>query len=340
MQEVKCYTSNCDTFDVYVFEVLHLVAVRSIPSVDRNCIVANLSLEKGRFISGVVVNSNFLKLEGCVDKYVPIVTAGDIVVLRWVPMERGICSYRVVCQKPMSLRYFPDYLDNCRIDERNVCVEDDFFMSNYCVASNSIISGFGRVRGQFGDIFVRIQVEGSGRFGWVFCSKEGVQLLEPVDLSTHHRLSSAATTLNTGAPAMVGQEGVLGDSVDEESEMIRQLERMDSEITSLYAQRTAILNSLHAIKVEKEEARRLMELQRAEQEDKERPPRADKGTKSAWSFKSFLPSSVSTGAAPVDRPPENNPLLFQSSQDQGHDQGQEQGRQGQGEKVSTGFSSL
>lgn len=192
------YSSNLDTFDVQVYQVISSVGVRTTPTLDKSHSVGRLEI--GQFVSGVVVQSNFLKLESGEDKYVPLIAIGNVECLHLVPMEKGLCFFRMIVS--MDMRFFPDHSKNCKIDHWNVNV-----------AANSMITGLGRVHGQFGDIFVRIQHEESGKYGWVFCSKKGRTCMQSVDPpSTHQRQTQRQTQIQTQTEELTATKNKLDSS--------------------------------------------------------------------------------------------------------------------------------
>lgn len=178
----SCNIYNSKQVDVY--EVMSTVGVRRGLSLSKDA--GNwtaLALEPGRVVSGTTRIYNgiaFLELESG-GGYVPIVASCGTICLRWSPVQPGLTTYRVSTElkSGMALRHFPDSAPECQVAPA------------FILPPNSLVMGSARVRGQYGDIFVRFYDSLSGNSGWLFETRENICTLLPVVLSTPVSTTSA-----------------------------------------------------------------------------------------------------------------------------------------------------
>lgn len=124
-------------------------------------------VKKNSIISGVVVDNHcgvFLKLE-LQSQYVAIRRIdSDCDICKEIPFEKMNCIY--TNKHIFALRNQPDYNPNCRYEPELSFQQGSYFISR------------GRTIGEHKDVFVRVKHYSSGKYGWLFITREGEDCLE------------------------------------------------------------------------------------------------------------------------------------------------------------------
>jgi len=130
------------------------------------------SVKKNSIISGLVVDNHcgvFLKLESQ-SRYVAIRRVDeDYDICKEIPFEKVNCIYAIKNTRDIthfSLRTQPDYDQNCRYEPELSFPRGTYFISR------------GRTIGEHKDVFVRVKHSSSGKYGWLFITREGEDCLE------------------------------------------------------------------------------------------------------------------------------------------------------------------
>jgi hypothetical protein len=130
------------------------------------------SVKKNSIISGLVVDNHcglFLKLESQ-PQYVAIRRIDrDYDLCKEIPFEKLNCIYAVKNIwdiASFALRTQPDYNQNCRYEPALAFPRCTYFIS------------WGRTIGEHKDVFVRVKHNSSGKYGWLFITREGEDCLE------------------------------------------------------------------------------------------------------------------------------------------------------------------
>ena len=129
-------------------------------------------VKKNSIISGLVVDNHcgvFLKLESQ-SQYVAIRRIDrDHDICKELPFEKLNCIYAVKYTSKstyFALRTQPDYNPNCKYEPELSFPRGTYFISR------------GRTIGEHKDVFVRVKHYSSGKYGWLFITREGEDCLE------------------------------------------------------------------------------------------------------------------------------------------------------------------
>lgn len=129
------------------------------------------AIAKGRLVSGKLRTDGSFQLEGYPHFCIP---ADSMRCLRQAPVDPSWGCFRVLVDN-LTLRYMPSAMD--------------WGPEGAKFSKDDIVVARCRLRGESGDIVIRTYHAGTGKYGWLLCSKNDTQYLVPVeDTSAHNSL--------------------------------------------------------------------------------------------------------------------------------------------------------